>query len=163
MPNSRVRALVPLFAAAAMWSCGGGDSEDSAQAAPTPPAPAPAPTPPAPTPPAPPPPAPPPIPPLAQPPVDISGTADPVGIDYWGDNSNAGGGRGETIDSIPCRPMDETFHVHTHLSIVLNGQLLQIPDRLGQVAATSPTRRAASIRSTTTTGVAACTWSRRCR
>ena len=138
MPNSRVRALIPLFAAVAVWSCGGGDSDDSQAAAPpapTPtPAPAPSPPPPAP---APTPPAPPPIPPLAQPPIDISGTAAPVGIDYWGDNSNAAGGKGETIDGIPCRQMDETFHVHTHLSIVLNGQLLTIPDQLGMVPATS--------------------------
>jgi hypothetical protein len=135
MSNSRLRSLIPLFAAVVLWSCGGGgDSDDSGQGAPPPPAPAPAPTPPAP---APTPPAPAPIPPLGQPALDISGTAAPVGIDYWGDNSDAAGGKGETIDGIPCRPMDETFHVHTHLAIVLNGQLLSIPQQLGQVPATT--------------------------
>ena len=131
MNNSRARTLVPLFAAIALWSCGGGGDSDDGQAAAPPPAPAPGPTP------APPPPAPAPIPPLALPAVDISGTAAPQGIDYWGDNSDAAGGKGETIDGIPCRAMDETFHVHTHLSIVLNGQLLTIPEQLGQVPATT--------------------------
>jgi hypothetical protein len=61
-----------------------------------------------------------------------------VGIDYWGDNSDAAGGKGETIDGIPCRQViDGTFHIHTHLSIVLNGELLTIPEQLGQVPATS--------------------------
>jgi len=119
MTNTRVRRLMPLFAAVALWSCGGGgDSADAPSAAPPPPAPAP-------------------IPPLAQPAVDISGTAAPQGIVFWGDASNAAGGKGETIDGIPCRVMDETFHIHTHLSIVLNGQLLQIPANLGQVPATA--------------------------
>jgi len=120
MPSNRVRALVPLFAAVvAVWSCGGGgDSNDGGQAAPPPPAP---------------------IPPLSQPPTDISGTAAAQGMDYWGNNSNANGGKGETIDGIPCRVMDETYHIHTHLSIVLNGQLLQIPNALGQVPATTTT------------------------
>ena len=68
--------------------------------------------------------------------LNISGTAAPVGIDYWGDNSAVNGGKGETIDGIPCRVMDETYHIHTHLAIVLNVQLLQIPDRLGQVPST---------------------------
>ena len=127
--DSRVRTLLPLLAAIALWSCGGGsDSDDGPATAPAP-APAPAPTPPAPA----------PIPPLAQPPIDISGTAAPQGIDYWGDNSAAAGGKGETIDGIPCGAMDETFHIHTHLAIVLNGQLLTIPDRLGQVPATATT------------------------
>ena len=138
MTNSRVRSWVPLFAAVALWSCGGGgDSDGNGQAA-APPPPAPAPTPPAPTPPAPAPtpPAPAPIPQLAQPALDISGSAAPVGIDYWGDNSDAAGGKGETIDGVPCRAMDETFHVHTHLSVLLNGQLLRIPQQLGQVPAT---------------------------
>jgi hypothetical protein len=35
--------------------------------------------------------------------------------------------------------MDETYHIHTHLAIVLNGQLLRVPNNLGQVPATSTT------------------------
>jgi hypothetical protein len=122
MPNNRTRALIPLFAAVvAVSSCGGGgDDSDGGQNAPPPPAPAP-------------------IPPLATPAIDISGTAAAQGIVYWGNNSNANGGKGETIDGIPCRVMDETYHIHTHLSIVLNGQLLQIPSGLGQVPATQTT------------------------
>jgi hypothetical protein len=130
MHNNRVRALVPLFAAAVLWSCGGGgdDPTDGGAAAPPPPPPAPAPAP-----------APAPIPPLAQPAIDISGVAAPQGMDFWGNNSNAAGGKGETIDGIPCRAMDETYHIHTHLAIVLNGQLLRVPNNLGQVPATSTT------------------------
>lgn len=120
MHNNRIRALIPLFAAVAVWSCGGGgdDSNDGGGSAPPPPAP---------------------IPPLAQPAIDISGTAAPQGMDFWGDNSDANGGKGATIDGIPCRVMDETYHIHTHLSIVLNGQLLRIPGNLGQVPATATT------------------------
>lgn len=125
-PDKSNLRLLTLFMSAALLSCGGGGDSEGAAAAPTPPAPAPAP-------------APAPIPPLAQPAIDISGTAAPVGMDYWGDNSAVGGGKGETIDAIPCRQMDETFHVHTHLSIVLNGQLLRVPLNLGQVAATATT------------------------
>ncbi len=91
-PTAPVRSLLSLLFATTLLSCGGGDSSDPPAAAP------------------------PSIPPLAQPPLDISGTAAPVGIDYWGDNSAVNGGKGTTIDGIPCRVMDETFHIHPHLA-----------------------------------------------
>lgn len=115
--NVNARLLATLFLSAAVVSCGGGGGDS-----PAPPAPAPTP-----------------VPPLSQTAVDVSGTAAPVGIDYWGDNSAANGGKGETIDGVPCRVMDETFHIHSHLAIVLNGQLLTIPSQLGQVAASGGT------------------------
>lgn len=115
--NVNARLLVPLFLSAAVAGCGGGGGDSPAPAAP----------------------APTPVPALSQTAMDISGTAAPVGIDYWGDNSAANGGKGETIDGVPCRVMDETFHIHSHLAIVLNGQLLTIPNQLGQVAATGTT------------------------
>lgn len=116
-PTAPVRSLLTLLFATTLLSCGGGGDSDPPATAPPPPS----------------------IPPLAQPPLDISGTAAPVGIDYWGDNSAVNGGKGATIDGVPCRVMDETFHIHSHLAIVLNGQLLQIPDHLGQVASTPTT------------------------
>jgi len=71
--------------------------------------------------------------------TDISGTyAGQVGIDYWGANSNANGGNGTPVDGIPCHGrMDQEFHIHMHLSIALNGQLLTIPANLGQVPPTA--------------------------
>ncbi|HET7528219.1 MAG TPA: hypothetical protein VFK10_19925, partial [Burkholderiaceae bacterium] len=107
--NKNVRLLLPLFFSAALLSCGGGggDSSTPEAAAPAPtPAPPPPPPPPAPSPPA-------PIPPMAQPPLDISGTAAPVGTDFWGDNSTANGGKGDPIDGLACFPsLDQTFHIH---------------------------------------------------
>src|SRR5512138_424910 len=113
----RLRSMAAMFLSATVLGCGGGGGSDETAAAP-PPAP---------------------VPPLAQPPIDISGTAAAQGIDHWGDNSTAQGGKGEAIDGIPCRVTDETYHIHSHLSIVLNGQLLIIPDKIGQVAATATT------------------------
>ena len=118
-----VSPIALLLVCAALPSCGGSDSPAST---PTPvPAPTPAPTP------TPPPPSPSAIPPLAQPPIDISGETHTVGADFWGTNSAANGGKGETIDGIPCRAMDQTYHVHTHLSIALSGGLLTVPANLG--------------------------------
>jgi hypothetical protein len=78
------------------------------------------------------------VPPLAQPPIDITGDGThTIGVDYWGNNSAVNGGQGEMIDGIPCREMVQTFHIHVHLTIALNGQLLQIPEFLGMVPATS--------------------------
>jgi len=77
------------------------------------------------------------IPPRAQPPIDISGVTSTVGVDHWGNNSAVNGGQGETIDGIPCRTMDQTYHIHTHLSIAVNDQLLSVPEFLGMVPATS--------------------------
>jgi len=127
--TKNARTLVTLLFATVLLSCGGGSNDAGAPVAVAP----------AVAPPPPPPPAPP-IPPMAQPPHDVTGMTAPVGMDYWGDNSNVNGGKRETIDGIPCLAvMDQTYHVHTHLAIVLNGQLLQIPEGLGQVPGT-PTK-----------------------
>jgi len=75
---------------------------------------------------------------MAQPPLDISGMAAPVGTDYWGDNSTANGGKGDPIDGIACFPtLDQTFHIHSHLAIVLNSQLLIVPVNIGRVFPTA--------------------------
>lgn len=123
------RLLASLMLSVGALSCGGGS--DSAAGPGTVQAPAPAPSPP-------PPPAPPPIPPMAQPPQDISGMTSPVGIDHWGDNSTANGGTGAPVDGIPCLPsVPQTFHIHSHLAVVLNGQLLQVPVNIGRVVPTA--------------------------
>jgi hypothetical protein len=56
-------------------------------------------------------------------------------VDFWGTNSAANGGKGETIDNAVCGPMTQTYHVHTHVSIALNGGLLTVPAHLGIVPA----------------------------
>jgi hypothetical protein len=130
-----VSPIALLLVCAGVPSCGGGGGGESPAPAPTPvPTPAPTPTPtPAPTPTPPPPGG---IPPLAQPPIDISGDSNTVGADFWGTNSNANGGKGATIDGASCGQDGLLFHVHTHVSVALNGGLLTIPARLGFVPAT---------------------------
>lgn len=110
--------FVPIVVASLANACGGGGDDSP--------------------PPAPPPPAPSTVPPLAQPPVDISG-GQQVGTVNWADGHTATGGTGQTIDTVPCKAMVETFHVHTHLAIVVNGQMMAIPNFLGQVPATATT------------------------
>ena len=75
---------------------------------------------------------------MAQPPLDISGTAAPVGIDFWGNNSTANGGKGSPVDGLSCFPsVPQTIHIHSHLAVVLNGQLLAVPNNIGRVFATA--------------------------
>jgi len=119
------RLVASLMLSIGALSCGGGSDSTS-----TPPVQAPAPEP-APA------PAPPPIPPMSQPPRDITGMTSQVGMTFWGDNSEANGGHGDSVDGITCEAMIQSYHVHTHLAIVLNGQLLTIPEKLGQVPATA--------------------------
>ena len=75
---------------------------------------------------------------MAQPPLDISGTAAPVGMDFWGDTSTANGGKGDPVDGLVCFPsVPQTIHIHSHLAVVLNGQLLQDPNNIGRVFPTA--------------------------
>ena len=75
---------------------------------------------------------------MAQPPLDISGTAAPVGIDYSGDNSTANGGKGDPVDGLAFLLRSDPIHIHSHLAVVLNGQLLVVPVNIGRVPATLP-------------------------
>jgi hypothetical protein len=119
-----VLPIALLFVCAALPSCGGGGGGESPTPAPVP-APTPAPPPPPPT-----------IPPLAQPPIDISGETTFLGVDHWGTNSAVNGGHGETIDGVPCGIAVQTFHIHSHLSVMLDGQLLTIPAHIGIIGST---------------------------
>jgi hypothetical protein len=41
------------------------------------------------------------------------------------------GGQGQTVDGIPCGTPNTTFQVNSHLTIVLNNVLLEVPGPLG--------------------------------
>lgn len=41
------------------------------------------------------------------------------------------GGQGQTIDGVPCNLGDETYHIHLHLSLWVNGEQIAIPAGLG--------------------------------
>lgn len=115
MPARQLRNLfVPLAVLAIATACGGSDDSP----APPPPAPAPAP-----------------IPPLAQTAVDIT-AGQQIGRVNWSDGHTATGGTGQTLDNVPCRAINNTFHVHAHLAISLNGELLAIPNFIGTLSST---------------------------
>ena len=132
--NKSGRWLAWWFACA-LVACGGGGGDDPATAVDAvPPAPAPAPGPaPAPAPAA--DPAPPPVeaplPALAAP-VSLEGDP-PIGVDRWPDGATTTGGLGQPVQGLSCGGDDLRFHVHTHLSIILNGQAQAIPPNVGIV------------------------------
>ena len=113
---------IVLLLGALLAGCGGGGGSSPP---PVSPGPAPAPVPP-----------PPPtstVPPLASPAVDLA-TVQRVGIDRWPAYNTAEGGHGDTVQGIPCLPdMDETYHAHAHLSILLNGEEITVPEEVGIV------------------------------
>jgi hypothetical protein len=70
------------------------------------------------------------IPPLAAA-VDLSDD-HAVGVVHWPDGAFQGGAFGQVVDGLACEPaMVDTYHVHTHLSIFLNGEALAIPADIG--------------------------------
>jgi hypothetical protein len=156
-----------LLCAAALAGCDSGHSDATAAAPVQPAPPAPAPPSPAPNPPAPPPPTPDPPPapdppptpdpppapdppPPSPPPVSdpIPPLADPiaiddghkVGVDHWPDGDTSVGGLGQEVMGLPCGHMDETYHVHAHLSIILNGDALALPADIGIVEQSATTQ-----------------------
>jgi hypothetical protein len=83
------------------------------------------------------PPAPPPAttPPLSSTVVNISDNHK-IGVDHWNEGNTLTGGQGQTVEGLECMlSMPEDYHVHTHLSIFLNGEALAIPSDLGIVPA----------------------------
>jgi hypothetical protein len=100
---------VAAFFALAASGCGGGDDDA--------PAPAPAPSPP-------------PLPTIA-PAVDLDGNQQ-NGVTFWADGNTATGGTGQVIQNIACAPtLSGLFHIHSHLSIFVNGQARAIPANVG--------------------------------
>jgi hypothetical protein len=62
-----------------------------------------------------------------------------VGASHWSDGATSDGAQGQAIGALECLDnMPETYHVHTHLSIFLNGEALAIPAELG-IVSQSPT------------------------
>jgi len=100
----------------ALAGCGGGSGSNYQQ-----PQPSPLPTPPA-------------IPPLAtgvQSQLIFGGT---IGTTHqWPDGVSSTGGTGQPIDGIACGDMIDTYHVHAHVSIFLNGDQLIFPKLIGIV------------------------------
>lgn len=56
-----------------------------------------------------------------------------VGVARWPNGATASGGQGLPVEGVPCAPVNETYHVHSHLSIIVNGQAQAIPASLGLV------------------------------
>jgi hypothetical protein len=132
MNRSVSTALLALLTGAALTGCMRGgrmtDTGDLSLAPPPAPVPAPAPAPaPAPT------PAPPPLPPLSPVIVDLNDN-HMVGTPHWPDGDTATGAQGQPIGTFECFPtMPDTYHVHTHLSIFLDGVGLAVPSHVGIV------------------------------
>ncbi|MBC8104421.1 MAG: hypothetical protein H7Z41_17740 [Cytophagales bacterium] len=58
-------------------------------------------------------------------PTDVIGrTVFPIG-------NTASGGQGQTLLDIPCGLGSETYHIHTHLSLFVNGDQIAIPAGIG--------------------------------
>jgi len=53
-----------------------------------------------------------------------------IGSPFWLDGSSPTGGRGTSINGVNCL-VTEDYHIHTHLAIIKNGQMLAIPPNIG--------------------------------
>jgi hypothetical protein len=61
-----------------------------------------------------------------------------VGTAYWDGSETPLGGNGQPVDGLECLPSPPLdYHVHAHLSIVLNGEALAIPGDIGIVQTTT--------------------------
>jgi hypothetical protein len=116
VPTAMIGALL-----AGLTGCGGGGGSDSPPPQQgNPPTPVP-----------PPPPPPPSVPPLSSVIVDLSDNRA-VGIDRWPAGNTADGGQGEPVQDIPCvLNVPNNYHVHTHVSIFLDGVALAVPSNIG--------------------------------
>ena len=62
-----------------------------------------------------------------------------VGASHWPNGDTTDGGQGSPVDGLACvYPSPIDYHVHTHLSIFLNGQALAVPSHAG-IVEQSPT------------------------
>jgi hypothetical protein len=104
----------------ALCGCGGGGGSDSPPpSAPSPPAVPPAP-PPATT-----------TPPLSSAVVNLTDNHR-IGVDRWSDGNSSTGGQGQAVAGIECLlSMPEDYHVHSHVSIFLNGEAIAVPQAVG--------------------------------
>ncbi|HEU4621195.1 MAG TPA: hypothetical protein VFS42_03140 [Burkholderiaceae bacterium] len=61
-----------------------------------------------------------------------------LGTAYWPTSSATFAGQGQPVAGIGCglvNSQNTTYHVHTHLSIIRNGQMLTVPAGIGLVSA----------------------------
>ena len=84
---------------------------------------------------APPPPPPPPppgnVPPLSTTVIDVT-NGQTLGADHWPNGDTSTGGQGQPVAGLEClAQVSDVYHVHTHLSIFLNGEQLAIPAGIG--------------------------------
>jgi hypothetical protein len=122
---ARLACVVSLLGVA-LAGCGGGSSDG---AAPPPVSPDPPPTLPPPVQPS----DPPALPPQAATAINLNDNHT-VGVAHWGEGNTGDGGQGQTVAGLDCEPsMDETYHVHTHVSIYMNGEALAVPAEIGIV------------------------------
>lgn len=68
---------------------------------------------------------------LSAKPIAVS-TLSTFGIVTWGKGNTATGGKGTPIAGLTCAT-SEAYHVHSHLTIIKDGQLLAIPADVGIV------------------------------
>lgn len=54
-----------------------------------------------------------------------------VGQLNWPDGTTDTGAKGQPVAGMECGQIPQTFHIHSHLSIFLNGQALAIPAGIG--------------------------------
>jgi len=66
--------------------------------------------------------------------LQIAGT---IGKPTFPDGNTAQGGQGDPVDGIGCGAMaGDTYHIHVHLSLYVNGEQLAIPKAIGVVKPT---------------------------
>jgi len=60
-----------------------------------------------------------------------------VGTSHWSNGDTPTGGQGQAVEGLNCETnLLETYHVHTHLSIFLDGVALAVPENIGRVSMT---------------------------
>lgn len=57
--------------------------------------------------------------------IGLDDTFSPV------DGDTNSGGNGTTVDGVPCDNGSIPYHIHAHVSLLVNGQRLAIPDAIG--------------------------------
>jgi hypothetical protein len=63
--------------------------------------------------------------------VDIT-NGQQIGAIHWSDGATSTGGQGQPVAGLECAAtVPGPFHIHTHLSIFLNGEALSVPAGIG--------------------------------